>query len=468
MEIIPREYQKDPVRKAIKYLKDPKKKRPGLVVAPTGSGKSYLIAFIAKYWKEPILVLQPTKELLEQNISKIRELGIEATEYSASVGIKELSKITYATLGSIKGKVEELKALGIKTVLIDECHTSFSPSPDSAFSIFMNELKPKKVIGLTATPFRLVNLSGGSQLNLLTRMSPKFFSFFIDIIQIQDIIKLGFWSKFNYEIHNVGTDLLIPNSSGSEFTEDSILNTSKSYDINNKIYKRVIKLQKDGVKNALVFVDSLATAEKLAEYVPNSAVVHGKMPKKLRTETIRKFKEGEIQVVFNYGVLTTGFDFPDLRCVILGRPTMSLALYYQKVGRGSRISKETGKEDCLIIDFGSNYSRFGDIQDLVIEHVENYGMCITNNGSILTNTLLGALLPKKKEVESGHFNTDADINIVMTFGKFKYKKIRQLPFWYIDFLLSDNCDIKFMTPKMRKVKSGLVEVYKMKTEGRFY
>lgn len=117
-----RPYQKEAVDAGFKFLTG-RSKKPGIIVAPCGCGKSLLISKIAHEINRPTLVLQPSKEILEQNYAKAISFGSEPTIYSASCGVKELSAMTYATLKSIKKDVARLKDIGIDTILIDECFT---------------------------------------------------------------------------------------------------------------------------------------------------------------------------------------------------------------------------------------------------------------------------------------------------------------------------------------------------------
>lgn len=113
-----REIQKAPVDKGINFFKLEKPKN-SLIVAPTAFGKSLVIANIANALPDKTLVLQPSKELLEQNYNKLKILGGEASIFSASVGIKEYGQITYATIGSIKSLGSEFKKLGYRNMIVD-------------------------------------------------------------------------------------------------------------------------------------------------------------------------------------------------------------------------------------------------------------------------------------------------------------------------------------------------------------
>lgn len=442
----------------MKYLRDPKNNKPQIIVAPTASGKSVLIAEVARQWGKPVLVLQPSKELLEQNHGKVVDLGVKATVYSASAGTKELSEITYATIGSITSLAEEMKELGIEVVMVDECHFSYSPEPTSQFSKFMKELAPKKVIGFTATPFRLVSNMNGSELKLLNRMRPMFFKEFLHIIQIQEIIELGYWAKIKYEIHKFDESGLRVNSNGSEFTDESIKKAMEVQGVNNNVYKRIRSLVAEGCPSILVFVDALKTADKMNEALRSkgikSAFLHAKLPKKDRDKIVKDFKTKKIQVVLNFGLLTTGFDYPDLRCVIMARPTMSLALYYQILGRGTRISPATGKDHFRFIDYCNNIERFGCVEHLVLRYVDGFGWGMFNNDILLTNTPMAGM---KKRISDLNKPSVPILDQTIWFGKYSGHKITDLKISYIKWLLFES-SFNYTVPKMRQLKKGLEEV----------
>ena len=432
-----RDYQESAVDACMEYI-DSKEKRPGVVVAPTAAGKSWIIAEIATRYPDQILVLQPSVELLFQNHDKFTFLGGEASLYSDSAKSKEIGHVTYGILASVKKKAKEFREKGVKLLIIDECHFGIDPKADSMFKKFVEELKPKKVIGLTATPFRLKTNGQGARLVMLNRMKPGYFRHFIHVTQIQEMIDRGFWCPSSDEMWEMDEDKLVLNSKGTEFTDKSIIEAVKANGINNSIFLRIRELLRNNRrKSILVFVDSVDTAETFCKHVPGSEFVHGKLSDKKRASIIQGFKSGDIPVVFNYGVLTTGFDHPELDCIIVGRPTNSLALFYQIYGRGVRISE--GKEDFLFIDYCNNFKRLGHPRDLVIEDFPGHGWNVFNKDRLVSTVYLDAPPVTKKDLEEENDNIDYDM--VFPFGKFKDKKVSTIckskP-WYIDFLLKQD------------------------------
>jgi DNA repair protein RadD len=150
-----RSNQEEPIRIAIEYFKE-KKPKPSLIVLPTAWGKSILTACVAKETNDKLLIVQPSKELLEQNYNKYVTLcgGNNASIYSASCNSKQISQITYATIGSIKNIGKEFKELGFTKMLIDEAHL-YPREADSMLGTFLSDSEITHVLGITATPIKL-------------------------------------------------------------------------------------------------------------------------------------------------------------------------------------------------------------------------------------------------------------------------------------------------------------------------
>lgn len=152
-----RENQTEPINKAIHFFTE-KKPKPSLIVLPTAWGKSILTAFVAKNSNDKMIVLQPSKELLEQNYLKYCSLcgdfALNAGIYSASFGRKDIAQITYATIGSIKSLGAKFKSLGFTKMLIDEAHL-YPREADSMLGRFLKESGITHVLGITATPVKL-------------------------------------------------------------------------------------------------------------------------------------------------------------------------------------------------------------------------------------------------------------------------------------------------------------------------
>ena len=216
-----RSNQVEPIEKAISFFQE-KKPKPSLIVLPTAWGKSILTAFVAKNTNDKMIVLQPSKELLEQNYLKYVNLCdgfANAGIYSASFGSKEIAQITYATIGSIKTLGAKFKALGFTKMLIDEAHL-FPREADSMLGTFLKESGITHVLGITATPVKLQTGrdqfgQNYSKLVMLTSRSKKgnFFKDIIHVGQVSEMVRLGFWSPLTYEASQFDDSQLVFNSS---------------------------------------------------------------------------------------------------------------------------------------------------------------------------------------------------------------------------------------------------------------
>jgi DNA repair protein RadD len=385
MSYILRNYQTEAVEKSLQFLRDTKIKHNGIVVLPTGSGKSLVIAEIARQLGEPIIIFQPSKEILEQNYLKLCSYGVlDCSIYSASMNQKRVSKITFATIGSVINNAGFFEHF--KYIIVDECH--FVNSEKGMYKDFFETVK-SKILGLTATPYRLSSNGMGSQLRFITRTRPHIFKTVLYYSQTRDLLEQGHLSPMEYyKINLVDTKQLKVNTTGSDYTERSVKIYYKAVNFKEQVLEIINRLIAAKRKNILVFTRFVEEAEYIAWRLgPEVAsTVSGETPKKEREKILADFKEGRTQVVANVGVLTTGFDFPELETVVIARPTMSLALYYQMTGRAIRPHKD--KKAAWVVDLCRTYERFGKIEDLHMKQSENGLFAIYSKGRQLTNTIL--------------------------------------------------------------------------------
>lgn len=355
------------------------------------SGKSLVIADIASRLEGPLLVFQPSKEILQQNFAKLQSYGIfDCGCYSASVGCKDINRITFATIGSVMNHMSDFDCF--KNIIIDECH--YVNSKAGQYKQFI-EAKNRQVVGLTATPYRLDRAEGGSILKFLTRVRPRIFSKVIYCCQIGELLSKGYLADLHYyDLTELDLRRVRSNSTGADYDERSLLAEYERCGFYDKLSNTVVKVlqPKSGIprKGVLVFTaftkEARQLVDKLQSIGVNSAIVTGETPKKEREAILEGFKRREIKVVANVGVLTTGFDYPALDTVVLARPTKSLGLYYQMVGRAIR--PFDGKEG-WIVDLSGNYSRFGNVADLFISRPPGTTKwAVYSRGTQLTNVVL--------------------------------------------------------------------------------
>ena len=436
-----RPYQVDAVAKGSKFLIE-NRKGAALMVLPTGSGKSIIIAAIANDIPGNTLILQPSKELLEQNYSKMcfymgpENIGI----YSASAGRKDFGKITFATIGSIINKKEEFSHF--EQIIIDECHLV-----NSKGGMYENLIKTLNVpvLGLTATPYRLYSYRDLQTDKLsvvakfLHRTRPRIFEKIIHITQIKELYSQGYLSPIDYSRSIKGYDRskIRLNSTGMDFDEESLMKYQAQQNVIQKVKECI---ENNDYKHILVFCVSVLEANQIAIELGYMGVacVSSNTKKADRAEILGKFKSGEIKVVTNVGVLTTGFDFPELDCIILARPTQSIALYYQMLGRGIRIAPE--KKQCYVIDICGNVDKFGRIETFEIVEPKSQLHRLKSDTSFLT----GYDFFNEEDLEDSGYKDKVETQFkknfskemtVITFGKFKGQKLSDVPDWYLKFIL---------------------------------
>lgn len=382
-----RDYQQKASDAAVSFFNNKTKKTNAIMVLPTGSGKSLIIADIAARLEGHTLVFQPSKEILEQNFKKLCSYGIlDCSIYSASFNSKEISRITFATIGSVKNHPELFTHF--KNIIVDECHL-VNPK-EGMYKDFFNAVKCK-VLGLTATPYRLSSSRDfGSMLKFITRTKPHVFSEVIYHVQVSTLLDMGYLAKLNYYPMNpTGWNELYlkVNTTGADYTDRSVQREYERIDFYGylvHIVQRLMNPKAGGKrKGILVFTRFLKEAERLTMSIPGCAIVSGDTPKATREMILKHFKAGEISVVANVGVLTTGFDYPELDTVVMARPTMSLAMWYQIVGRAIR--PHPSKECGWIVDLCGNIKRFGEVSDLRLFDRGNGKWAVYSNGRQLTN-----------------------------------------------------------------------------------
>lgn len=378
MSFTPRPYQTEAITVALNFFKS-KKKENSFQILPTGSGKSVVIANIAMGLEGRTIVFQPSKEILEQNYKKFTSQGYRAGIYSHSAGHKFIDKITFATIGSVINKMYLFK--DVEHIIIDECH--LVNAKDGMYHEFIHSLPNAKVLGLTATPYRLTAGMDGAMLKFINRTNPRIFNKCGYYIQNNVLFEAGHLAKLEYYSFDViDRTQLQMNSGGSDFTESSLRNHYKQIGMIGKTIEYSNRMLAKR-KNLLVFCSLIAEANEVSKGVDGSVVLTGETDARTREQILAQFKAGVIKCVINVGVLTTGFDYPELEAVLIARSTMSLALYYQIVGRAMR--PHPNKESAWIADLGGNIKFFGKIETMRIIEDEKGKLSIWNNGRQLTN-----------------------------------------------------------------------------------
>lgn len=425
-----RPYQEKAFQDCVSYLEDKKNFKKSIVVAPTSFGKSLLVGALANYIKTPVICLQSSKELLLQNYEKLLGFGGEATIFSAGLGSKDISHTTFATPKSILPHIDKFVFMGVKILLIDECQLQCKPG--SVIDKILKKLgKDVKVLGFTASPLLLRQSVYGSELKMLNRTNDSIFTSIIHVTQIQELTSQGFWSPLIYEVRKQKMDSLKLNTTGSDFTDESVNIFYSENNIVDQLVETHNKLVNER-KSILVFVSSISAAEELKAKInkKDCEIIHSKLPDKQRDLVIKLFKNGTLKTLININIVSIGFDHPPLDCILHAAPTNSFGRYLQHIGRAVRI--HPSKKDALIVDFSGNVENFGRVEDTTYELIEGYGWGCFAKDYCLTSQPLA--LPKlhrnqlqKKVIEKiDNPRLEYGDNAAFSFGKYKGKTLKEV------------------------------------------
>lgn len=338
-----------------------------LVVLPTGTGKSLVQAELAKGIIAPfpatrILCLAPSKELIEQNASEIlgQWPGAPVGIYCAGLDHRDLhSQITVASIQSIYKRAHELPAFHV--VIVDECHL-IPRKANAMYQTLFTALREKypelRIIGLTATPFRLASGS-------LIEGEDAMFSRICYELSMTTAIEKGYLCPLTTkrtETHLDTSDVAIR---GGEFVQKELAAAVDKDDVTSAAVDEIIKHAGTERRSWLIFATSQKHAQHIHEHLIargiTSACVTSKTPKKERDQSVQIFRNGQIRALVNVNCFTTGFNVKRVDLIAMLRPTESPGLYVQKGGRGTRLFP--GKKNCLVLDFARNIERHGPIDD---------------------------------------------------------------------------------------------------------
>jgi len=359
-----------------------------VIAMPTGTGKSVTIAdicieIVVTWNGQRILILAPSKELVEQNGAKFTAMAphIPVGVCSASLGRYEVGRpITIGTIGTVFNRCDKLGHIDL--VFVDECHL-VSHKDETQYRLLADYLLEKnphcKFIGLSATPYRL-GLGHITDGGLFTDVcfdacGMEAFNWFIDQGYLLPLIPRP--TELMLDTTGVAT-------SGGDFIGGQLQRKINKAEITSAAVTEALQLSA-GRKKLLWFATGIEHAEsivaELEAHGETAVAVHSKSDS--RDEDLEAFMTlggNGVRHCVNFGVLTTGFDFPALDCIVMLRPTKSPGLWVQMLGRGTRpwyadgfdLSTLEGrllaiansdKQDCLVLDFAYNTAILGPIND---------------------------------------------------------------------------------------------------------
>ncbi len=362
-----------------------------VIAMPTGTGKSIVIAkfikgVLSRWPGQRVMMLTHVKELIEQNADKLRAFWPQAPLGIFSAGLGEKNHLMPITFAGIQSAQNCPELFGhIDLLIIDECHL-VSPNENTGYQKFIAALrkvnKNLRVIGLSATPYRL-------GLGMITDGG-----IFTDVCY--DITGLN---AFNRLLDEGYLCPLIPmptmtvldvtgvHKQGGEFKTNELQAAVVKYEITKAALLEAAEAAASR-HHWLVFAAGIDHVRMIVQILEDemgisARGIHSKMDPNIdgdRDTNLADFLSGKIRVLVNADILTTGFDFPALDCIILLRPTSSPGLHVQILGRGTRPFYADGfdldditerlaaiagspKQNCLVLDFAGNTQRLGPIND---------------------------------------------------------------------------------------------------------
>lgn len=417
-----RDYQQRTLDELYAWFEAGNKGNP-CIVAPTGAGKSHMIAALCKgalqdYPETRILMLTHVKELIEQNAEKMLQhwpgapLGI----FSASLRRKDLEEpITFAGIQSIRSRAKEIGHIDL--AIIDECHLVSHKNEGSYRHLIeqLTAINPRlRVVGLTATPYRLGH-------GLITD-EPALFHALLDPVSIEELVYKGYLAKLSSKTTQTKLNLSGVHKRGGEFIESELQAAVDKKLTNEAVVREVIERAGDR-KAWLFFCAGVKHAQNMANMLRDCGIeadcVTGDTPKRQREGILEAFKSGKIRALTNANVLTTGFDYPDIDLIAMVRPTMSPSLYVQMAGRGMRPKSHT--DHCLVLDFA---------------------------GVVETHGPITAVRPPKKK---GDGTGEAPVKVCEACGELCHPKVAVCP----------SCGNPFPAPEPKKWKLANVDIMGM-------
>lgn len=368
-----RRYQRDAVESVYRHLRE-HDDNP-VVVIPTGGGKTPISATICRdavlEWRGRVIVLAHVKELLEQTAEKLRHVcrDIPFGVYSAGLGRRDTEHaVIVAGIQSVYKRAYELGRFDL--VIVDECHL-IPPEGEGMYRQFLADAKrinsQLRVIGLTATPFRLKSGTICAPDHFLNAVCYE--------VGVKELIRDGYLCPLVTRAGLAKADTSQVTVRGGEFVADEVEAVMDEDRLVEAACAEIVT--RTGDRSAcLIFATGVKHGRHVCRVLQEQhdiecGFVCGETPDGEREEVLARFKHIPASGLFqrtplkylcNVNVLTTGFDATHIDCIALLRPTMSAGLYCQMVGRGFRL--HPGKQNCLVLDFGENVLRHGPVDQL--------------------------------------------------------------------------------------------------------
>jgi superfamily II DNA or RNA helicase len=321
-------------------------KNKSIVILPSGIGKTYLSAFETQNFNGKILFLVHREEIIAQAKKVFQKIHNISEEDIGSFDseIKQIDKkLTFAMIQTIS-KAKNLKKIPPETfdyIIVDEWHHVAA----SSYKKVLSHFKPKFLLGMTATPYRLdgKDIFEQADSNIPYKMELKEG---ISSGLLVPFIYYGLWDDIDY------SDISFQ---GHKYKEKD-LNKKLLIDKRDDLIIKEVK-ERLGKRKCFGFCCSIKHIKRCVKKFNDagiiSAGIHHKLKSNIRKKILNDFKTGSIQVLFTRDIFNEGIDIPAVEGLLFLRPTYSKTVFFQQLGRGLRTKK--GKDNVIVLDFIGNY-----------------------------------------------------------------------------------------------------------------
>lgn len=347
-----------------------------LIALPTGTGKSvlpaaFINAILRRWPNQRFGMITHVKELIQQNAEELLKLWPEAPLGIYSAGLKKRDSAHSIIYGGVQSMVRNPNLFGwFDIIFIDEAHLLSDDDSGQYQTLlaFLKLINPNlKIVGMTATKYRM-------GMGLLTNNG-----IFTDIIYdktdldgFNDLLSQGYMCPLIPLRTKTELDVSDVSVVKGEFVSTQLQGAVDKAEITFNALKELVHAGQNR-QSWLIFASGIEHAEHIAEQLGafgiDCAPVHSKRPAEYNDAAISAFKSGELRSIVNYGKLTTGFNHPGIDLIGMLRPTLSVPLWVQMLGRGTR----PAKDNCLVLDFARNTPRLGPINDPRIPNKKGAG-----------------------------------------------------------------------------------------------
>lgn len=330
------------------YEEKPKSKdindRLATIILAMGLGKTYTAAFcinnVLQKSNQKILWCAHREELIDQAYSELKEIITVDADIQIEMSDRYASSDSDIVVGSVQTLCrtrKDMTEFEPDLIIIDEFHHYHKDNVQ--YHGLVEKYPNAKILGLTATPYRF----SGGDLPLGKQLIN---------VDIGLGIRHGYLIKPKAEVLNSKVSLAGVKSRAGDFAIDELSDAINTKDRNDLIVNRLVKAVKEEGRKGILYAASVSHAKSLADLLRANnisvAEIYGETPKEERRELMQKIHNKEIDITVNNLVLTEGTNIPHINLICMARPTKSMGLYYQVIGRGLRLYEN--KKDCLIID----------------------------------------------------------------------------------------------------------------------